>query len=84
MFFVYILRSKKDSRFYIGMSQDVTKRLIQHNSGKTKSTKAFKPWILLHTEEFKTRQEARDREKYLKSGIGRSWIYRNWPRSSAE
>lgn len=66
------------------MSQDVAKRLNQHNAGATKSTKGYRPYVLLHIEEFKTRQEARNREKYLKSGMGRSWIYRNWPRSSAE
>ena len=59
---------------YIGMSQDVSKRLLQHNAGKTRSTKAYAPWRLIHTEEFETREEARSREVYLKSGFGRTWI----------
>ena len=56
------------------MSENVEIRLNQHNSGKTKSTKGYKPWKLLFFEEFETRQEARKREKYLKSGIGKEYI----------
>ncbi len=66
------------------MSENVEIRLNQHNSGKTKSTKGYKPWKLLFFEEFETRQEARKREKYLKSGIGKEYIKIKWPRSSTE
>ena len=84
MIYVYIIQSEKDKRFYVGMSENVEIRLNQHNSGKTKSTKGYKPWKLLFFEEFETRQEARKREKYLKSGIGKEYIKIKWPRSSTE
>ena len=56
------------------MTTDVDKRLGQHNRKENKSTKAYVPWILIHVEQFSNRIEARQREKYLKSGIGREFI----------
>jgi putative endonuclease len=56
------------------MTTDVEKRLKEHNAGKTKSTKGYRPWILVFTEQFSTRFSARTREKYLKSGIGKEFI----------
>lgn len=56
----------------------------QHNAGKTRSTKPFKPWELLFLEEHDSKEEALKREKWLKSGIGREYIKDNWPRSSTE
>ncbi|MEQ8323331.1 MAG: GIY-YIG nuclease family protein [Vicingaceae bacterium] len=61
----------------------MNRRLQEHNSGKTKSTKAFVPWKLFLIEEYETTEEARKREKYLKSGIGREYIKEIWSRSSA-
>ncbi|QLE01148.1 GIY-YIG nuclease family protein [Galbibacter sp. BG1] len=72
--FVYVIRSLKDARFYVGMTMDVEKRLKEHNSGKTKSTKGYRPWILIHTEVLPDREAARAREKYLKSGFGKQWL----------
>jgi len=69
-YFVYILRSLKDGNLYVGISADVEKRLVQHNSGKTQSTKSRKPFKLIYREKFNSRQEARGREKYLKSYEG--------------
>ena len=74
MFYVYVLYSKNFTRHYTGMAIDVLKRLKQHNLMQNKSTKAYVPWKLIYTEEFKTRKEARIREKYLKSGVGREFI----------
>jgi putative endonuclease len=56
------------------MTQNIQRRLKEHNSGHTTSTKAFTPWILLYSESFASRDEARNREKYLKSTAGRKWI----------
>ncbi len=84
MFFVYVIVSEsKGLRFYVGMSENVEKRLKEHNSGKTKSTKSYTPWKLFFTESFATRLEAREREKYLKSGSGKEKIKYKWSRSSA-
>ncbi len=72
--YVYVLRSLKDDRFYVGMSQNVEKRLNEHNYGKTKSTKGYRPWEIVLIEEYLDRVTARKREKYLKSGYGKQWL----------
>ena len=77
MFVVYILFSEKYDRFYIGFSENLKNRLKAHNKGETKSTKPYIPWRVVYTEEFKTKQEARIREKYLKSAAGRRWRKNN-------
>ena len=82
MYFVYVLISEQHNRHYTGLTNDINRRLEEHNKGKTKSTRFFAPWKVLFNESFLTRTEARNREKYLKSGIGREYI-KNWPRSSA-
>ncbi|MFD2186486.1 GIY-YIG nuclease family protein [Aquimarina celericrescens] len=56
------------------MSQNVDKRLNAHNTGKTKSTKGFRPWEIILTEEYPDRITARKREKYLKTGYGKQWL----------
>lgn len=71
MYFVYILQSLKDSRTYIGYSNDVERRFKEHNSGRVKATKYRKPLKILFIEEFATEQEAKRRELYWKSGAGR-------------
>jgi putative endonuclease len=78
LFYVYIIRSEKDGRFYVGITEHIERRLKEHNSGKTTSTKSYVPWILFFTESFETRIEARAREVYLKSGIGKEFIKRKW------
>ena len=81
--FVYVIRSSIDGRFYVGMTTSLERRLNEHNKGKTKSTKGYVPWDLFFHEEFQSREEARKREKYLKSGYGKQWIKDKWFRSSA-
>ena len=85
MFKVYVIYSLNFDRYYIGISNNLNKRIIQHNSGKTRSTKAFIPWKVVYIEEYKTRIEARKREKYLKSAAGRRWRKINiGPRGATE
>ena len=74
MHFVYVLYSKNFDRTYTGMTINVSKRIEQHNTKQNKSTKAYVPWIIILIEEYKTRPEAREREKYLKTGVGREFI----------
>ncbi len=82
-FFVYVLVSKtRGLRFYVGMSESVDNRVKEHNSGKTKSTKGYRPWELFFFEECNSRIEAREREKYYKSGSGKESIKQKWFRSS--
>ena len=74
MYYVYVLRSLKDGRLYKGLTQNVEKRLKQHNQGENRSTKGFKPWELVLTKSFDSREKARYYEKYLKSGSGREFL----------
>lgn len=71
MHFVYVLQSQKDGRTYIGFTDNVERRLQEHNLGRSKSTKHRCPFILLFTEEFATQKEAMKREAWWKSGAGR-------------
>jgi putative endonuclease len=73
-YFVYILESEIDGRLYKGQASDIDKRIKEHNSGKTKSTKGYKPWKLVYFEIFETRDEAVLREKYFKTGSGREYL----------
>ena len=74
MFTVYAIKSQRDGRIYVGFTSDIDRRLKEHNSGKTKSTKGFVPWVLIYTEEKDCRMAARAREKYLKSGIDKEFL----------
>ena len=83
MFFVYVLISEsKGRRFYVGLTINVEKRVAEHNAKGTKSTKGYIPWKLFFFESFNTRKEAREREKYYKSGSGKELIKEKWFRSS--
>ena len=74
MYFVYVLHSQSYKRNYTGLTKDINLRLKQHNLKQNKSTKAYVPWVLIYSERFETRVEARKKEKYLKSGVGREFI----------
>jgi len=70
MYYTYILHSKSRSRYYTGHTCHLDERLGEHNSGKTKSTKAYVPWVVVYTESFKTKNEAYAREMQIKSYKG--------------
>ncbi|MCL4641790.1 MULTISPECIES: GIY-YIG nuclease family protein [Olivibacter] len=74
IYYVYAIRSERDGRIYVGLSQNVEKRLNEHNEGRTKSTKGYIPWQLIYKEEVGNRLTARKREKYYKSGIGKEFL----------
>ena len=67
-YYTYILKSLVNNDIYIGSSEDLNKRLNVHNQGKVKSTKAYRPWILLEYEAYNSRSEAFRRERFLKTG----------------
>ncbi|MBN1927891.1 MAG: GIY-YIG nuclease family protein [Prolixibacteraceae bacterium] len=67
---MYILKSLKDNRHYIGSTSNVEKRLAFHNSGSQRSTKSRIPFILIYTEEYNDRSQAEKREKQIKSFKG--------------
>ena len=67
MCYVYVLKSQKYKRIYIGFSSDLKKRIKEHNSGKTKSTKYGAPWELVYYEAFFSKKDALKREAGLKN-----------------
>ncbi|MCA9364462.1 MAG: GIY-YIG nuclease family protein [Candidatus Moranbacteria bacterium] len=72
--FVYILFSKKDKKTYTGSTDDLRKRLEEHERGLCKSTRNRRPLRLIHTESYDNLSQAHKREKYLKTAIGRKEI----------
>jgi putative endonuclease len=66
MYYVYILKSLKDSNLYLGSSNDLRRRLAEHNAGKSFSTKARRPFELRYYEAYFNEEDARSREQSLK------------------
>jgi len=72
---VYVLQSEKDKRFYTGFTVDLRKRLKEHNEGKyTSWTKGRGPFELIYCEMYKNKEDARKREIYLKTGMGKRYL----------
>ncbi|MBL7863537.1 MAG: GIY-YIG nuclease family protein [Cyclobacteriaceae bacterium] len=65
---VYVLKSRRILKYYVGMTCDLERGLSQHNDGKCRSTAASRPWKVIHTEFFTSSVDARAREKYFKTG----------------
>jgi putative endonuclease len=74
MFYVYVLQSLKTKEFYKGLTDDIDRRLHQHFSGYSHSTKNKLPLKLIHVEICQDRLETRHLEKFFKSGFGREII----------
>ena len=76
MFYVYVLKSRRNGKTYTGHTKNLEKRLLQHNTGKNKRKFGCVngPWDLMFFENFETRSDAMRREKFLKSGKGREYI----------
>ena len=74
MYFVYVLLSLQDHKFYIGFSKDIKKRLKDHNSGRNTSTKARRPFELIYYEAHYAKEDALRRERYFKTGKGKSTL----------
>ena len=71
---VYVIKSLVSNVRYVGMSEDIDRRISEHNAGKSKYTSGHVPWELLYFEEADSRLAARAREKYLKSAAGRRFL----------
>ena len=74
MYYVYILLSEKDGKFYTGSTNDLKRRINEHNSGRVNSTKDRLPMKLIYYEACIDEIDARARETYLKSGMGKRYI----------
>jgi len=80
VFFVYVIESATTGRRYVGQTNGLERRMVEHNSPdhnrRKYTTRHRGPWRLLHQESFPTRSEAMGRERWLKSGAGREWLAR--------
>ncbi|PIW69267.1 MAG: endonuclease [Ignavibacteriales bacterium CG12_big_fil_rev_8_21_14_0_65_30_8] len=74
MYFVYVLKSINHNKTYVGYTNNLNRRIDEHNKGKSKFTRTYKPWGLIYKEEYPTISEAKKREKYLKSSAGRIYL----------
>jgi len=74
MYYVYVLFSLKDKKFYIGFSADVQRRLEEHNQGKNISTKPRRPFVLIYYEGHYSKADAQRRERYFKTTKGKATL----------
>jgi len=73
-YYVYVLHNLLKNFFYIGYSEDLKQRLISHNNGENKSTKAYVPLELIHYEAYRNMADAKRREEYLKGNRGKTTL----------
>ncbi|MEA3272927.1 MAG: GIY-YIG nuclease family protein [Patescibacteria group bacterium] len=76
MWYVYVIQSKKDDNFYVGMINDLKRRIQQHNQGKSFATRLRTPFMLVYYEAHSSKYDAVARERFLKTGWGKNWIKR--------
>jgi len=76
MFFVYAIKSIDRDYIYVGLTGNLNRRFDQHQKGQNKTTAPYRPFTLIYQETFETRIEARAKEKYLKSGVGKEFLKR--------
>lgn len=74
MYYVYVLRSCKDGKFYTGYTTDLKKRVAEHQSGISKSTSFRLPVELVYYESSLNLKDAMRREKYLKTTWGKRYV----------
>lgn len=74
MWYIYVLQSLVNERLYTGSTNNIERRLKEHNSGQSKYTSLTKPFKLVYSEEYLSRLEARKRELFLKTGKGREFL----------
>jgi putative endonuclease len=74
---LYIIRGRKSGKHYIGITNNLARRIEEHSRGATKGGQIIGEFELIYTEEFADYSTAREREKFSKSGQGRRWIKNN-------
>ncbi|MDO8555310.1 MAG: GIY-YIG nuclease family protein [bacterium] len=75
MFYVYVLKSIKNNKRYVGSTKlRPEERLKEHNTGTNRFTKGNRPLELIYSEEYTSKTDARKREIFLKSGVGRKYL----------
>ncbi len=73
-YYVYVLVSQKGNKFYIGFTENLIKRIAQHNNGDSLATAPRRPLELIFYEAYKNKYDALRREKYLKTSKGRTTL----------
>ncbi len=73
-YFVYVLLSQKDNKYYVGYTSNLIQRINQHNKGLVQSTKHRRPLKLLYYEACLSQKDALHREKYLKTYYGKMFL----------
>ncbi len=73
-YFAYILKSLSHGTYYYGSTENLEKRLKEHNAGKQKYTKGRRPWELHYSEQFETRKKAMRRERFFKTIDGYNYL----------
>ncbi len=73
-YFVYAISSLTRKYIYVGMTNNPARRIKQHNDGKERTTRAYRPFRQIYLEEFPNREFARVKEKFLKTGIGKEYL----------
>ena len=76
MFSVYVLVSESRNRYYTGCTDDIIRRLAEHNNGKSKATRGYRPWRVVYSESFSSLSDARRREREIKSWKSREYMER--------
>jgi putative endonuclease len=71
MYYVYAISSLERNYIYVGLTNNIERRFSEHNTGRNKTTKPYSPFVIIYVEECSNRIEARIKEKYFKSGIGK-------------
>jgi len=74
MIYVYAINSKERNYIYVGMTDNVERRVAQHQKGYEKTTKPYRPFELILCETYPNREKARKREKFLKTAAGKRFL----------
>ena len=74
MFYTYVLKSQVDGKFYTGFTNDLKRRLVEHNAGRVASTKKRVPLEVVYYEACRNEKDAVVREKYLKTTYGHRYL----------
>jgi putative endonuclease len=74
MYYIYVLYSLKDRKLYTGYTDDIKRRINEHNQGLVSSTKHRRPLELIYYEYGGTKEDAIKRESCLKSGRGKKYL----------
>ena len=73
-YYVYAIKSRTKNYVYVGITNNLERRIGEHNNGYNKSTKSYAPFDLIFTEPFNSKRDARLKEKYLNSGVGKEYL----------